>query len=76
MGTRKAQCRDHVLYLGEEMTYQAHNHPAVVQAMADAHKLMLLYANSDVEGQGDMVRDIVRQIAKLSTVLDYKQGRH
>jgi len=58
------------------MEYRPHNHPKVVAATQEAHDIMMHYAESDEEFQGDAVRDIMRRIAELSEVLTYKDGRH
>lgn len=49
-----------------------HNSIAVKRALIKAHMLMLDYGYADDEEQDESIRDVMRQIAKLSEVLNYK----
>ena len=51
--------------------YEAHNHPDVVDAVTEAHALMVEYAEADVEEQGESLRDVIRRISKLNESLNY-----
>lgn len=53
------------------MTYEAHNHPDIVDAITEAHTLMVEYAEADVEEQGESLRDVIRRISKLNEALSY-----
>ena len=51
--------------------YEAHNHPDIVDAVTEAHALMVEYAEADVEEQGESLRDVIRRISKLNESLSY-----
>lgn len=58
------------------MSYEPHNNAALVQALKEAHYMMLGYAELSPDEQQDAIRDTMRFVASRAALLDYKNAQH